>query len=352
MKFQSCASSALSEFAARKELPMSHLRFGVQFLDEALRGIFPDDVVLLGAPSGAGKTQLCCNIALSNLIDGKKVHYIALEAGRFEIERRLKFPMVYERWLSDPNRPKLNGRLTYSSWIAGDHLAELEPYEQAAAEVFETAFRDLFLFYKHQHFGIRELVDAVLTCSKSTDLILIDHVHYFDFDDENENRAIKEIAKTVRLLALEEQKPIVLVAHLRKRDKANEDLVAGLEEFMGSSDLYKIATKVITMAPGRITDEEGWFETFFRIPKNRLDSSPTRFLAREFFNPKRGTYEVDKYQLGWAEQKRSAGFAEIDRSKYPEWARLRASLLSGSSKGAPVVSVERSRKSTLSRVLK
>src|SRR5690606_17377988 len=101
---------------------------------------------------------------------------------------------------------------------------------------------DLFLFYKTKTFGTNELLLAVAECSKDTDLIIVDHVHYFDFDDDNENRAIKDLAKIVRQLSIEEQKPIILIAHLRKRDKKNPDLVADLEEFHGSSDLYKIAT--------------------------------------------------------------------------------------------------------------
>jgi archaellum biogenesis ATPase FlaH len=321
--FKSSSSVAFEEFEERKKTPAKGLRFGVDFLDDALNGILPDDLILLGAPSGAGKTQLCCNIALANLEDGKRVHYIPLEAGKFEIERRLKFPLVFERYMADPNRPQLPKRLTFSTWLSGAFVKELEPYEIAAAEFFEKGYRDLFTCYKQKRFGLSELLQSVALCADETDLILIDHVHYFDFDDDNENRAIKEIAKTVRSLALEEQKPIVLVAHLRKRDRSNEDLVAGLDEFHGSSDLYKIATKVVTISPGRMT-QDGLFETFFRTPKNRFEGGATRFIAREFFSPKKGAYEQNKYQLGWADQKRSKGFEPLDRSVYPEWSRLRS----------------------------
>lgn len=324
--FKSAGKSATTEIEARKKNQGRLLRFGIEFLDDALKGIFHDDLILLGAPSGMGKTQLCCNIALANMQDGKKIYYIALEAGEFEIERRLKFPLVMDRYFGDENRPKLDRRITYSDWLMGTYVDELEAYEKSAAEYFESAFRDLFLFYKQSRFGISELTEAVLSCSDEADLIIVDHVHYFDLDDDNENRAMREIAKTVRTLALEEQRPIILVAHLRKRDRANEELCAGLDEFHGSSDLYKIATRVITIAPGRPTPD-GLYETFFRIPKNRIDGGVTRYLAREFFNPKKGGYETGRYQIGWAEQKRSTGFGEIDRAQYPEWARLCGSVL-------------------------
>jgi KaiC/GvpD/RAD55 family RecA-like ATPase len=317
--FRVAAAASRAE-REQREKGITTLRFGVDFLDDALRGIFPDDLILLGAPSGVGKTQLCCNIALANMADERHVHYIALEAGEYEIERRLKHPLVMERFYADENRPRLGETVSYVDWLMGTHKEALKPYEDEAERYFAAAYKNLHLYYKQDKFGIADLIEQVHYIAHKTDLIMIDHVHYFDFDDDNENRAIKEIAKAVRSLALEEQRPIILVAHLRKRDRANDDLVAGLEEFHGSSDLFKIATRVITVAPGQMT-ESGLFETFFRVPKNRLDGGVTRFCARELFDPKTGVYETSKYKLGWAEQKRSKGFSELDGNRKPAWAK-------------------------------
>lgn len=318
--FKKASDSAEEEYQERiSEKPLP-LRFGIEFLDDALRGIFPDDLVLIGAPSGMGKTQLCCNIALANLQQGKRVHYIALEASKHEIERRLKYQIVMEKFFADPNRPRLDSKINFPDFLLGVFKQELKTYEEQAIEVFKKQFQNLSLLYKQDKFGVSELIQSVSYCADDTDLILIDHVHYFDYDDDNENRAMKEIAKTVRTLALEQQKPIILVAHLRKRDRFNNELTAGLDEFHGSSDLYKIATKVVTMSPGTIT-ESGSFETFFRIPKNRIDGGVTRFLGRELYSSKKGSYEKGKYKIGWANQTRKNGFAELDASLLPSWAK-------------------------------
>lgn len=319
--FKAASDHAFTELEHRKKTITRLMRFGVQFLDDALRGIFPDDLILLGAPSGVGKTQLCCNIALANMNDGKRVHYIALEASEFEIERRLKFPIVMDQYYGDPERPRM-GKVGYTDWLLGKHIQELEYYETQAAILFEKKHRNLFLFYKEDRFGLTDLIEKVSYVAKETDLIIVDHVHYFDFDDDNENRAIREIAKTVRTLSLEKLKPIILVAHLRKKDRNSDDLVAGLDEFHGSSDLYKIATRVITVAPGQM-NSDGTFNTYFRIPKNRLDGGVTRFSAKEFFDPKIGGYLHDKYEIGYSSQSRSTGFESIDNKLYPEWARQR-----------------------------
>lgn len=318
--FKKASASAYEEYNQRKLMPKKIMSFGVDFLDDALRGILPDDLILLGAPSGAGKTQLCCNIAYANLLDGKKVHYIALEASQYEIERRLKYPLLAERYYADPNRIKLETKLNFTDWMIGAYGDQLSIYEDEVADYFHKAYDNLYLYYKDQIFNTETLIESVLYCSSDTDLILIDHVHYFDFDDTNENRAIKEIAKTVRTLAIDEQKPIILVAHLRKRDRGNEELVSGLDEFHGSSDLYKIATRVITIAPGG-KSPDGNFETYFRIPKNRLDGGVTRFIAKEFYNPKKGSYERSKYQIGSSNQNRKTGFSSIEQTDFPEWAR-------------------------------
>lgn len=307
------------EAANRVGAGEKRLRFGIEFLDNATRGIVSDDVILLGAPSGVGKSQLCCLIALANMLDGRRVHYIALEAGEFEVERRLLFPLVMERFLADPNRPRI-GFIEYADWYMGTYYEQMKTYEEEAAAFFAKAYQSLFVLYKGERFGVAEMIEQVGLVSDETDLIIVDHIHYFDFDDDNETRAIRNIAKTARSLALEQQKPIILVAHLRKRDNQNNDLVAGQEEFHGSSDLFKIATKVITVAPGKPT-ADGRYETYFRIPKMRLDGGVTRFIGKEIFNPKTGGYEHGKYTLGWADAGRKKGFEGIDRTLYPRWAK-------------------------------
>ena len=63
--------------------------FGIKYLDAALHGIKPNDLILIGASSGAGKTELCTHIAKTNAKLGKRVRYIALEAEKNEIETTL-----------------------------------------------------------------------------------------------------------------------------------------------------------------------------------------------------------------------------------------------------------------------
>jgi twinkle protein len=314
--FKSSSSKSVHEEAHRKERFKNMLSFGVKYLDDSLAGIMPSDLIVVGAPSGAGKTQFCVNVALSNIAQGKRVHYFALEADDYEIETRLKFQIVASIYFSKTDKPYLTKPFNFTNWMIGELGPNIEPVEKEANEIFENEFKNLFTYYKSGTFNINTLIENVLLIEEETDLIIIDHVHYFDWDDDSDNRAIKKIAMTARDLCLESKKPIILVSHLRKKDKLNKELVASLEEFHGSSEIFKIATRVITLAAGGPTGD-GRYYTFFRTPKNRLDGGSTRFLGMTIFNPTRGSYE-NGYKVGWAN---AQAFGELTTGELPDWAK-------------------------------
>lgn len=312
--FEKSSDRIAEEKAIRQKIAKTEpLSFGVSFLDAATRGIFPSDLILLGAPTGIGKTELCVNIAMANIESGKRVHFIALEADRCEIERRIFYSFLAKAFFYDPNRPKLSGHLNMADWMLGKFNGQLDRYEKAVEEILEPGLAQLFTFYKAKAFTHEDLIYNIGTVAEETDIIIVDHVHFFDWDETDDNRAIKQIAKTARDIVLEMGKPMVLVAHLRKRDRNNKDLCPGVDEFHGSSDLTKIATKAITIGSGGI-DQDGSAVTYMRVCKNRLDGSTARYMARMKFNFQRRAYE-EKFKLSWPGDK----FEEI--ADYPFWAR-------------------------------
>lgn len=325
--FHTADSKSKPEIQARRESLASLCTFGIQYLDDACNGISPHDLVVLGAPSGAGKTELCCKIALSNMAMRKKVHYIALEAEPMEIERRLKYQVFATKYFEDAYPPKTLFPVTYANWRLGRFLTELIGCEDYATDFFSENYKNLSVMYKSGTFGVDELIQAVTYAAVDTSLIIIDHVHYFDLGEGPENRAIKEIAIQARDLALEFGKPIILVSHLRKRDRAGDELCAGLDEFHGSSDLTKIATKVISVAPGQPTSN-GNFETFLHVPKDRVVPGLSRYVGRILFDPRKNAYSSE-YKVGLSICTRKSGFEELAHVNYPDWARGRGVLRSG-----------------------
>lgn len=313
-RFTSVLDEVYSEQEERYNRP-KELTFGISFLDDAALGILPNDLVLIGARSGVGKTAVCCSIAVANIAQGKRVHFIALEAEPREIVRRLKYQILMRLFFADPNRPQIKPQ--FQKWMLGKYKGVLDSYEIEASKEFIENHRGLFTFYKSGQFDVNDMTKQVILCERETDLVIIDHVHYFDYDEKSENEAIKNIAKMVRTLTLENGIPIILVAHLRKKDRFNTDLAPGIEEFHGSSDLYKIATKVITLAPGPWSND-GRLRSFFRVVKNRFEGSVTRNIAEVTFNQREGKYEIG-YRLGDIRDNRGEEFVELS-SDYPDWA--------------------------------
>lgn len=312
--FESSSRKFKTERLQRQGLHKKLLKFGVSFIDDSLLGILPDDLILVGAPSGVGKTQFCVNLALANVADEKRVHFFALEASDNEVERRLKWQVIAQNFYGDPNRPRIGKPLMFDEWEVGMYGDLLDQYETWAEDFCAKAFANLHTFYKTENFDVNKLIEYVNYVSDDTDLIIVDHVHYFDWEDRDDNRAIKEIARTARSLNKDHEKPIVLVSHLRKRDKKNEELAPGLDEFHGSSDLTKIATKVISLAPGGAAPDGGFY-TYMRTAKNRHNGSSSRYLAQIVFNEKEGGYGR-QYKLGWANAQK---FGEIAPDQLPHW---------------------------------
>lgn len=318
MSFLQSAKIAVSQIEKTRGRRSTLLSFGVNYLDDSLDGILPNDLILIGAGSGAGKTELCCSIARHNVERGKRVHYLALEAEYGEIENRILYQMISNNFYNDVDRPR-NVKLYYNKWLLGDYGNDIEKYEGEAASEFMRKFTSLFTFYKDKDFNSESLINSVMFAADETDLVILDHVHYMDWDDANENLALKSIAKTARDLSLSFGKPIILVSHLRKRDKWQDEMCPGLEEFHGSSDLYKIATKAFTIAAGNYIGS-GKYETYFRIVKNRISGSVTRFMGKSIYKPSEGRYE-NSYEIGKSNQKRGDDFECINESERPDWAK-------------------------------
>lgn len=93
--------------------------FGVSYLDDACRGIFSNDFVLIGARTGVGKTQLATIIAKENM-KHRRVHYIALEAEPYEIERRILYQEYSELFFEIAKEYKNTEKnFNYIDWYKG-----------------------------------------------------------------------------------------------------------------------------------------------------------------------------------------------------------------------------------------
>lgn len=296
------------------------MSYGIPFLDDALRGLANDEVVLLGAPSGVGKTEYCIRLALENIKRGYTVHFYSLESGQNEIATRFMYMCIATMFFKDPDRPPIKN-LNYLDFYYGKYAKHLDKYKE---RLFEYENLDKFkIYYRSKGFGINDFLTSLEGITNKTDLIILDHLHYFDMETDNENKEMKEIIKQIRYRAQILNKPILLIAHLRKKDSRVKRLVANLEDFHGSSDIGKIATTAILLGPGKSLGQ-GNYETFFRIVKCRKDGSLKYYTIKCIYNKYRNSYS-DDYVIGKEEYckiEKTNVFRPIEtNSELPGWAR-------------------------------
>lgn len=319
--FRAAHERLVGERAERLAITPRILTFGVRWLDVALGGFFPSDVVLLGGASGQGKTELARLIAQANAHLGRRVHYFALEADPREIERRAKYTVLADRILSSVGGSRYWERLNYLDWYAGRIDDLTGPFEAEADQHVAVVLRNLFTrYFDREVFGIADFERAAIQLGDDTDLIILDHFHYLDFG-EQENRAAKEAMKRIRSIALTTGKPVLVVAHVRKAERGGKRLIPILDDFHGASDVMKMATKAIILAPAsdRQNAQPHLWKTYLSAGKCRIEGSRARYAACVVFDARRRSYE-DAFILGTV----SPGgdkFTEVEAGRLPGWAR-------------------------------
>jgi len=269
-------SSIVRELSIRpqlKEAEEKAISFGNTFLDASLFGILPNDLILIGAGTGVGKTALSCEIAKNVAQSGKRVLFIALEAEQNEIEMRIRYQYYAKQYFTDSDRD-YNVNFDYRNYRYNRLADTIMRYEDSVNSQFVKECKRLKTYYRTQGFNIETLKKMLEWAKDNADLVIIDHLHYFDFAkdaSQSSNQRMSDLVKQIRDLNLFYNVPIVLVAHLRKDIQTITPSVA---DFMGSSDIGKVATTAIMLSrqPNGFDPVNQTSKTIISIPKGRTGS--------------------------------------------------------------------------------
>jgi len=313
--FAPLAERVINEEQERSDLVAREMPFNHGYLDDKLLSILPHDLLLLGAFTGAGKTELARIIANGNAMHGRNVHYFALEAEPKEIERRTKYSMIM--MLARQHGVDTSG-VTYASWYRNRHNDILGRFSHEAEREIVDKFKTLHTYYRGGKFTHEHIQKLFLAIQSQADLIILDHLHYVDIEDENENRGFKRTVQMIREVALEVGRAVLLIAHLRKRDSRAKSIVPDLEMFHGSSDIIKICTSAIMLAPAYSvpSTKPGRANTFIHVPKNRGDGSDGLVALCEFDR------QFRNYGKGYTLGRQVNGeFTPLDLVEVPSWAK-------------------------------
>ena len=317
--FRSAGDRVQGEAERRLAMAKRALAYHHGFLDDILRALLPHDLVLLGAWSGVGKTEQATQIAMANAEHGRRVGYIALEAEDEEIERRIKYKLLV-RMARSAGVPGCD-ELTFGDWYLGRCEHVVGRFNAEGDRALATKYAGLKTYYRGASFTDEDLSRLVHAVQDEVDVVVLDHMHYVDVDDDNENRGYKRLTKTVRHVSLSTGKPVVVVVHLRKKDRARPSIVPVLDDVMGSSDISKIATRVVMIAPATIIEAPQWYlaPTFVSVPKDRV-SGATPYVALCLFDRRTQTY-AEEYTLGRAVGPFGEKWKQIGPLDAPKWAR-------------------------------
>ncbi len=328
-KFRKMEDFLREEKEARAENVKGMLTFGVPLLDHSLLGVFKNDLVLIGAKSGGGKSELATNIALHNIAQGKKILFFSLESEPDEIHRRILYRKIVALFFADPERQSISN-LSYLEWYAGK-IPQLDKYYDEACDQMAKMPQLDVLYKGHADFTIDDLTKAIAS-KKDANAIIIDHFHYFDHEAGREEENHKKLIKEIKNLVFAYSIPIILIAHLRKLSKTHDSPLPEMEDFHGTSDLFKVPTKIILIAssgeyvpspefkmkfPSRWAGPTKWV-TYMQVAKLRQDGSRTKYKAMCIFDPADNSY-MDYYKLGGFDKNNE--FVPITADKAPYWAK-------------------------------
>lgn len=318
--FSTMPTRVAGERSDRLSAAANGLSYHNTFLDDRLRMILPHDLVIITARTGAGKTSLALDLGIASALSERSVGYFALEAEPKELERRIKY-----KWMvNETFRRKVDRRdhLNFADWLVGNCEDIVGHLDNECNEWFLKHLSTFWSYYKGVgRFDSEKMNEEVMDISRLVELIIIDHLHYVDSKDgDNDNKSLSRIAHTLRDCALGIGKPVVAVAHLRKRQGPERTILPEKDDLMGSSDLPKIATQIVALAPARFINPPKWWmaPTLIGVIKDRRTGEDD--LAALVMFDKRSRSYSDVYTLG----RLTKGCTEWDQLKpgdVPSWAK-------------------------------
>ena len=294
------------------------LKYNNAFLDDQLRAILPTDLIVLGAPTGMGKTDLALNIATTNAFLGKRVHYFALEAEPRELERRTKFSMLSRALYEARHEERF--KMNYTDWRLGKLEHICGDFNSSINARFARQLAPLWTLYRGNKFDTNDLRKQVTEVHDRTDLIVIDHLHYIDArEDQYEAKSLSDTVMAIREMNLTFGKPVILIAHLKKKEQGSKRLVPEIGDFHGSSNITKVCTQAITIERCHVVQAAKWFlsPTFFSVLKDRRDGA-SPFVAVANFDKRTKSY-ASTYTLGRL-KKGGSDWEPVPIHDKPDWA--------------------------------
>jgi replicative DNA helicase len=262
------------------------ISFGYEWLDEQLTGIFPGELVLIGAESGCGKTSFATNIIYKA---SKKV-----KCSVFALEDRLEdygIKALYYK-IGALRVAELGKDVVNYNW---NKFRTNDIQDPMFIKYLERAKEELrnenILFARVNAMMNIDILEEIIErqTAEGVKLFLIDHLHYFDLNSDKMSKADYIETVMVRLRSLQRRTgaSILMIVHYKKLNGQKP----GLDSFKDSISIVQNANYVINLWRDRTMETNNHsinYETFFFIPKARNPNGETTIKVN--FDPSIGDY--------------------------------------------------------------
>lgn len=220
-------SEAMSSISGKKE---GRIDTGFPLLDATLKGLWPGQLILVGARPGCGKSAMCMEMTEAAAMKGKTVLHITAEMLAGEVGERLL--------------AKRADGVTMDQLIDG--MPEDEALWASVAEAASWESRLPVYFYDGPDVTVSRIRELALGID-DLKMIVVDYLGLMigekDKKAENRNLELGGISRELKLLASELEIPIVAAAQLSRT--VNETDKPKLNSLRDSGELEQNAVKVI-----------------------------------------------------------------------------------------------------------
>jgi hypothetical protein len=305
--------------------------YGVQFFDDATGGILPGQLIVIGAATGVGKTDLLTKIARSAAKKTRVCMY-ALEAHRNEIQERIFYEVLSDVFfaLEPAARAKLGIKhLNFVDFHVGRFDKQLEKIRPEIEARAEKEIENIEIVYATEISGEGLALDIDDRLNDGFGLFILDHLHHLELDEEsNEVDGLKRNMKLLNKITNGRECALLTASHLRKADRYKPEFPS-LDDLHGSSEISKRAHVCILLGPaprGQFRDlfGEGHSPTLMQIGKFRLEGARRFYFACHGYSVARRNYTSQYVALKqvWDEKGKQA-FELLDGPKdKPGWAKF------------------------------
>lgn len=257
------------------------------FIDKYFGGVAENEFMIIGSPSGFGKTTFANCLTFDLLSADLKPALLSLENTMGDTLKLRAFLIWKEK--------TRNWDMKFREWQLISEEDEL--IQESYTEAYELISK-IMLIENNGIYKLENLISDLERCrQQDIDIIILDHLDFIDADDTQIASSQTYMMQTIKTFIETNKIPVIAFSQLSKKiDK--KVIIPEYSDFFGSSNKSKMATSIIMIQRDfeNTIPSEHRYATYFVVRKDRYGSN-TNVGERIYFDSKRGIYENKGYRI-------------------------------------------------------